>query len=108
MQSVKKHEKISNFRHGTVIKYGVVLSKRWVSPTSSCGRALTYVKEVKKFDLMPFVFALFDKAHQSAKFLFILSVLSIQFIKKLHVTLLCAILRLDKDFSLGFIHCLYT
>ena len=44
----KKEKKISNLRRGIVTKYGVVQSKRRVSPTPPCGRVRTYVKEVKK------------------------------------------------------------
>jgi len=69
--AAQKGEKISNLRRGNVTKYGVVQSKRRVSPTSPCGRVRTYVKEVENCDQMPFTPSKSDEAQSCTKFVFI-------------------------------------
>ena len=67
----KNEKKISNLRRGIVTKYGVVQSKRRVSPTSPCRRVRTYVKEVEKCDQMPFTLSKSDIAQSCTQFFFI-------------------------------------
>ena len=67
----KSGEKITSFSQRTLDKYDALLSKRAVTRSSSCKLVFLYVKEGKKYDLMPFAASQSDKAHPSAKFLFI-------------------------------------
>ena len=82
----KKLRKKTNFGQSTLDKNGLFKSNRRVTRSLSCRLVFLY-----------------DKAHPSAKILFIsfasnISTLSLE----IHVTLSCAVLKRDNNFSLGF------
>ena len=67
----KNGVKITSISQRAFDKYDALRSKRAVTRSSSCKLVFLYVKEGKKYDLMPFAASQSDKAHPSAKFLFI-------------------------------------
>ena len=66
-----KPQKIKKFGQSVFDKNGTFQVNRRVTLCLASRRGRTYVKEVKKCDLMPFTASKSDKAHSCAKFLMI-------------------------------------